>query len=500
LELPVGFALSLKPDYNRPMKNRWQRFLFFAVVVSYLLAGISYASITPAWQNPDEPAHFNYISALAGHFAFPELVAGCYDQNYLSTLIAGGFPETLPVDSICYEFHQPPLYYALVTPIFLVGNGQLIILRIISVLLGAGTVILSFHTGRTVFTDYTQIGLGAMALTAFVPMHTAILASVNNDALAGLLFAGILLLLMRRLRPDGVPTTWDNLLLGVLLGLVLVTKVTVYIAVPLVGLTLLFLTFVRRHQLLVPAITVFGIAALIALPWYIRNATLYGGFDVLGLQRHDAVVVGQLRTSDFLAETGGSQYLVRFATTTFQSFWGQFGWMAVPMDPRTYRLLVTLTLAAGSGLVAYLVSQWRAGIAPAQKQMLALLGLSTAFTMLAYMWYNLSFVQFQGRYLFTAIVPLAIFGAIGLHEASRPRRQLVLTSGLLLAMVVVAWGGGNPDWKGGLIVGIFALLSGARILRPQWSDTLSAMLILGVYGGLAVLTLAGPFWFVLPYL
>jgi uncharacterized protein YndB with AHSA1/START domain len=49
------------------MENQGQRLLFVVILLVYLLAGALYMLVTPAWQNPDEPAHYNYISALAGH-------------------------------------------------------------------------------------------------------------------------------------------------------------------------------------------------------------------------------------------------------------------------------------------------------------------------------------------------------------------------------------------------------------------------------------------------
>jgi 4-amino-4-deoxy-L-arabinose transferase-like glycosyltransferase len=482
------------------MENQGQHLLFVVILLVYLLAGALYMLVTPAWQNPDEPAHYNYISALAGHGAFPELVASCYNQDYLLTLVSSKFPKDMSIEGVCYEFHQPPLYYALAVPVFLFTDGQLLAIRAVSVLFGVLTIVLVYHTGRTVFPSRPEIALGAMALTAFVPMHAAILASVNNDALAGLFFAGILFLLIRRLRPATIPSVKEDILLGMLLGFVLVTKITVYIAVPLTGITLLFLTATRRHALLRPMLTVFSLALLIALPWYVRNAALYGGFDILGLQRHDEVVVGQLRTSDFIAEVGGTQYLNNFIITTFHSFWGQFGWMAVPMDPRTYRLLLLLTIVAGSGLVAFLITKWRRSITAPQKQMLALLSLSMLATLFAYIWYNLSFVQFQGRYLFSAIVPLAVLAAIGLSEASQDRWRWGLTGGLLVAAALTVWGSGGLDKWAALIVGGFAFLSGARIFLPQWSSVLSTIFLVGCYSGVAFLAVLSPFWFIQPYL
>jgi 4-amino-4-deoxy-L-arabinose transferase-like glycosyltransferase len=431
------------------MENRGLRLLFWAILLVYLLTGILYVVVTPAWQNPDEPAHYNYIRALAGHGAFPELVAGCYNQEYLSTLISEKFPDTLSIDGVCYEFHQPPLYYTLLVPVFLATDGYLPLLRTVSLLFGAVTVVLAYYIGRTIYPTRPDVAIGAMVLTAFVPMHTAILASVNNDGLAGAILAAILLLLVRRLSLPATPTIIDDLLLGLLLGLALITKTTVYIAVPLSGITLLYLSFFRRQALFRPLLVVFGPALFIALPWYIRNAALYGGFDILGLQRHDVVVVGQLRSSEFIADIGHSQYLGNYLTTTFQSFWGQFGWMAVPMDQRTYRFLLLVMLVAGAGLLTYVATGWRSVISSIEKQMLSLLILSALLTITAYVWYNLSFVQFQGRYLFSAIIPFSILAAVGLSEAIHVRWQIWFTAGLLVVAGLV--GLGEAAWIGGLL-------------------------------------------------
>ena len=227
--------------------------LFILILLTYLLAGGLYAGLTPAWQAPDEPAHYNYVRYLSAQGTLPELVDGCYDQAYLSELTSRRFPPDLSLDAVCYEFHQPPLYYMLQTPLFLISGGSLLVLRLFSVLLGAGVVLLAFLIGRTAFPDQPAIAYGAMAFVAFVPMHVAILSSVNNDSLAELILAAILLLLVQRLvrtnNPQPPTTTYQlpltkyrlsrpDLILGILLGLGLVTKLTVYIAVPLVAVAL----------------------------------------------------------------------------------------------------------------------------------------------------------------------------------------------------------------------------------------------------------------------
>ena len=181
------------------MMSGWRSPLFYIILTVYLLAGVLFATLTPNWQAPDEPAHYNYVRYLAAQSGFPELTSRCYDQAYLEQLKSRYFPPELPLDTVCYEFHQPPLYYLLATPIFILSDGSLLALRLLSVALGGGVVALAFVIGRTIFPEWATIAYGTMAFVAFGPMHVAMLASVNNDALAELILAALLLLLTRRL-------------------------------------------------------------------------------------------------------------------------------------------------------------------------------------------------------------------------------------------------------------------------------------------------------------
>ncbi len=484
--------------------------LFSLILLAYLIIGSIYASLTPAWQAPDEPAHYNYVHFVASQGSFPELVQGCYDEAYLTELKSRRFPPESSVGSICYEFHQPPLYYSLASAIFTVSNGSLLALRLFSLLLGAGVVALTFFIGQTVLPDRTEVSLGAMAFVAFVPMHLAMVASANNDVLAELILAGLLLLLTRRLVAPTPPSSRADLLLGLLLGLGLITKTTVYIAIPLTVITLWWAAPQRNWVGLGrPALLVFGLALLLALPWYLRNAALYGKFDLLGLGRHDEVVIGQLRTADFLAEVGWSTYLSNFATITFHSFWGQFGWMAVPMDGRTYLLLGLLSLIALGGLVGFGYSCFsnraepRYRLSTGLRRALGLLALTISLMILGYLWYNLTFVQFQGRYLFPALIPLGLFFALGLAEAVSLRWRWWLAWGLGVALawlVVSGLLGGNLDKWAILLVGLaFALAAGRAWLARRWLVPAGWLLAI-CYASLAGLAALSPLWFVIPYL
>jgi hypothetical protein len=98
-------------------------------------------------------------------------------------------------------------------------------------------------------------------------------------------------------------------------------------------------------------------ALLIGAVLWIRNIIVYGGLDVMGLARHNAVVVGQPTTAQWLIDYGAGGLLQRFFTTTYRSFWGQFGWMSTPMPDREYLMLGALSVVALIGWVWWLIGR-----------------------------------------------------------------------------------------------------------------------------------------------
>ena len=56
--------------------------VLIVIVLAYLSIGAAFALQTPAWQAPDEPAHYNYIKSIAVRQELPTLQSGDYDQAY----------------------------------------------------------------------------------------------------------------------------------------------------------------------------------------------------------------------------------------------------------------------------------------------------------------------------------------------------------------------------------------------------------------------------------
>ena len=411
------------------------------IILGYLCVGTLYAIRTPDWQVPDEPAHYNYIRQLVEERRFPVLELGDYDQAYLERLTGAGFPPELSVEAVEYEDHQPPLYYVMATPVYRAFDGALTPLRLFSVVIGMGVVLCAYAVAAAVFPQYPLIALGTAAFVAFLPQHVAMMAGVNNDGLAELLIGITLWMAVDGLTADGGRSvqgrqaTVDRRLagMGVLLGLGLVTKTT-FAPVALAVVATVWVAWRRGRdrawrELVRTLALVLGPALLIAGPWWLYNVSTYGGIDIYGLANHDAVVIGQPRTADWIKDHGLGAWLERWITFTFQSFWGQFGWMGVLMPTWLYRMLAVGVGALVAGLSLWLREARRIAKVPlggqrrdvrhVQDTQLVVLAATVTFVTLAYFYYNRTFVQHQGRYLFPALVPIALGVALAVNALLR---------------------------------------------------------------------------------
>lgn len=406
----------------------WLRrhFPLVLIIIAYLAVGTLYATNTPAWQAPDEPAHYNYVRQLAAG-DLPVIEPADYDEEYRSRAVSSKFAADYPIEPLTYEDWQPPLYYLLLTPIFLLTDGALTTLRLTSLILGAGILIAAYGIARLRWPHKPWLALTATAFVALLPQHVAILSSVNNDSLSELIIALVLWMLATNLviachGQRLSPRRW--FLPGLLLGFGFLTKLTTFIMAPLI-LFAVFLIYRRNYRaVLRSSLAAFIPAALLGSIWWMRNLLVYDGFDPLANMAHNVAVVGQPRTAEWITSFGLLETLQRFAQTTFRSFWGQFGWMGVLMDARIYQLLLAFSVLVVVGIF------WRttfarphAENAPAPQttgSLRLIFVLLFLLNILLYVGYNLTYVQHQGRYLFAALIPIAVGVAAGIDAWVRP--------------------------------------------------------------------------------
>ena len=125
---------------------------------------------------------------------------------------------------------------------------------------------------------------------------------------------------------------------------------------------------------------------------------------------------------------------------------------------------------------------------------------SLALTLGSYLWYNLQFVQHQGRYLFPALIPLSLLFAFGLTELlRRPVAQLISALLLLTVIGLGVHGIVTADARETLMLmlGCGAAFLGARGLAPQnWEVGFLAL----PFAGLVALDVICLVYFILPML
>lgn len=462
---------------------RRPRFWLWLITVAYMAVAINFALLTPPWQAPDEPAHYNYIADLATTGTLPVLRREYYNQKCLEELVSNKFPVEQSIACLRYESYQPPLYYLLGAVVYSLSDGSLLALRLLGIGLGVGIILLLYYSLELVFPDKPMVVLGATAFATFLPMHVAVTAAVNNDVLAELLLLAVIAVLLRWSRdqfmtpaPQSAQSRRQLLTLGFLLGLGLLTKVYAYLFIPLTALAVVatvwhqnrsWRSFWTGAQL---AVWTLAPALLLGLPWWVRNIYLYGGWDILGLAWHDEVVVGQPRTLDWINTHGVMRYSERAFRFTFQSFWGVFGWMGVFMDERIYTALLIFTGVLFLGLLWTLIrlisGRPDTDIDDYQRWVLYFLSVVVLAVMASYIWYNTKFVQHQGRYFFWGLLPISTFVALGWREVMRPLQGIITGFlAVVLAAALTAAGmvtGGLNKWTL-LTIGSMALL---LLLQP----------------------------------
>lgn len=475
--------------------KHWPAVVILAV---FLIVGTLYAVYTPIWQAPDEPAHYNYIRSLAEGRGFPVMAPGDYDQAYLSRLTSEGFPPELSVASLEYEDHQPPLYYLLATPVYWLSDGAVIPLRLFSLLWGAVSIAMLMAILREFWPEHPGRAWLGGGIVAFIPQFVAMMAAINNDALTLALLWLWLWLALRYLR--GKTSPW---VLGGVLGLLLLTKSTGYGAVVLAVLAIALRARRTGHSLRWSArevLIVLGPALALGALWWTRNVVVYGWPDVMGLIHHDAIVTGQPRTADWIARDGLFPFLGGALRTTFRSFWGQFGWMGVVLDARIYLGLGIFSGLIIWGAVWHLAAGLRSGLEARQRDGLLLLGTSALITAALFVGYNLTFLQHQGRYLFTALPLVGLAAAAGLERLLDHKLAVITALCMLLALVVAGivglLAGDLPLWSMALFGAAMIALPVAAFVPKTWHALLGGGLLLA----LAALDVWCLFGFIVPIL
>jgi hypothetical protein len=426
--------------------------LLAALLLAYVALATWYSLAIPLGEAPDEVPHFTYVRYIAQH-------------------------GRLPTTTEEHEAFQPPLYYALDAgltfwikdspnvPFAVRANADYDagdarapknlllhtaaeswpyrgwalawhVARLLSIALGAVTVWAVYQIGHTLFPDQPAIPLTMAGLTAFTPQFLFLSAVVNNDNAATAFSALILWQIATLLRDrDPARIRKRSLLLGVLLGLGVLSKASLVALVPVAGLAILISSTETRPMRVTHLASRFtvraalaGVAALTVSGWYFaRNWSLYG--DPLGWAftlQTNAPREGPL-TLDVLA------WLFK---GVFRSFW--LGWIGIQFDEVLYWLIGGACLVGLAGFVAWLARRWRT-LDPGIRWTLALFGLHVAITIASLIqWTSTVLGTDQGRLIYPILPTIMLVLAAGWAWWARGRAQRPVLAGLVGGMLCLA--------------------------------------------------------------
>lgn len=369
---------------------------------------------------PDERQHANYVGRLILNKGFPVL----------------GDPNSDPYEN--YQAHQPPLFYLVatgwskVTGISDVADpSQGVRLRFLNALIGATCVIGCFFLGFWA-TGRSAIGIGAAAFAALLPMNVALSGAISNDPLLFSLCTWALAVMARAAK---FGWCWGvTIRLGLLVGLALLTKTTALAL--LLTIPAYYLVWKKSHsepKLPIYIGTSVLIAILTALPWWMRNQSLYG--DPLAMNAFNAAFTGSPQASMFIQELGAGAYWTQWVSWwTMRSFIGTFGYMDIFMPMWAYWLgWIALGILALVGL-----SKPKVAAEPAQTPIWPL-GVFALIVALLFVRFNMQYFQGQARYLLPAIGPISLLIGLGAQKMGKNHWiAIAVLAGLFLTLDIVA--------------------------------------------------------------
>jgi len=275
------------------------------IIIFAVFIRLVFVFAIPDWWAPDEYPHYYYIEKILLENELPHSIPQ--------------FPE--------YECYQPPLYYIISAIILKMASGKkynfdrntleepvrsyhqnIVMLRIFSVFLSGLTLIVAFLFLKNIKLNDDFTVFGALAFMAVLPSFISNSVSITNDALANLIGALIILLLVGRRTPG------NDIFLGVLLGLGVLTKPNLLVFYPIIIIFLL-VKYSASSGVIGSLCVILTISLIIGFPYYFINYRNYGSL----------IAINPGVSVDLSFEHVNVKSLYSVIRNFFWSFWAAFG-------------------------------------------------------------------------------------------------------------------------------------------------------------------------------
>ena len=400
-----------------------------ALVALQLIALLALAGVTVSrfrvWADIDERPHYDYVQKVAEDHRIPRPTDLVIPE--VQAITDRTWPQPSQTDRAAigqpgrsFEAIQPPLYYVAAVPAFAaVGDhrDKVYALRIFDALLLAVTVLLLWGLARAVA---AAPGGGAAALAGFSAALLVLLwpgvlvrsITVGNTPLELALATAFLVVLWRA---DGDTRARPIALAAVLLGLCLLTKLTLVLLAPL-----FLLVLARRARAGVPRAqwALAAVPLVLLAPWLALNVERYGSLTVNAIGTPG--VVGSVQTAGLLARVRDMpHWAAKLLDGVLPQEWIpqlDVWWVRLVSDGLVLGLL-------GVGIAALVAGrrEWRAWF-------LALPAIAGLGLLAAVYTLTSSLEIFLLRYIYPALPPLALGAGIVLAGRVPTRVQVAVLS------------------------------------------------------------------------
>lgn len=442
--------------YIRQKSSHW--LLLLVLVVLVLIRGLIYIAIIPPWLAPDEPAHFEAIRLMGQQGVQP--TEKVYRTTPMHAEMAPSFeafriwqisrltpPQPDNVDAAVKPFfhYYPPtssgsliiaenyplLYHHLLAPLAEVLKPfgiiqQLYLLRVTSLLFTTITVVAGWFFGRTIFPGNVAYALGITSFLVFLPMHIHVNTSVNVDVLVTLL-ASLFFWMLARIFCEGASSGKLLTAAGLMLIAILTKPTALFLIPTVVAAVVVYLArrFEWSLKVTLFLLTLFSLFSFIGGVLFFQIAN---GGRLAALSSFSTDSISSL--ANYFSGAALTVYLhtIRWG---FLSFWGLFGWANIPIPFAWIRLLAVICVMIGAGAALFLVRHIINGregdraIRNSQKDLLMVLLFSLVFALIG-IYTPIIATQSTSwgppsRYLFPALLPLALYFFIGFQQLIPPR-------------------------------------------------------------------------------
>lgn len=403
IDLPIGEAEAVEGLRDSSFLQ-WLPLLI--ILCGYLFVALGFNVKAPLYEAPDERAHVEYVTILMNDASLPS-----FEQSYQSWqpplyyLAGAGLLKLLRLPAP-YEPTSNPDFPT--QPNVMLHNDaesfpyaepvlSMHVLRFVSTLFGAGTVVFIFLTALAIFPHRRLLAISSAAMTAFLPQFAFITGTVNNDS-AGVFFVAAIVYFGVRYMKEG-ERQW-LVASAIALALGALTKSTVLLAgiVPFVGILLQSKDWREKAR----EVALLGLAPLLFAGWfYARSIALWGN-----------VYPTELMQGIQARDIADPAYRTVFLPWIRHSYWFTGGYMNIELTQIYYDILDAVTMLGIAGVVVFFV--WRQ-VEGFQRQALLTLAALFPLVFLGIVWYSMNVdFQPQGRYLFMAQPAIAILLSLGL--------------------------------------------------------------------------------------